>query len=60
MVPLLRVHEETVLNCCAVFGEVVEEEDCGADVRGVGRGEKLDVCVVTIVAFLSVIAAVVV
>lgn len=60
MVPFLRIHEETVLNCCAVFGEVVEEEDCGADVQGVGGGEELDVCVVTIVPFLSVIVAAVV
>lgn len=60
MVPFLRVHEETVLNCCAVFREVVEEEDCRADIRGVGGGEELDICVVAIVVLLSVITAVMV
>lgn len=38
----------------------MEEEDCRADVRGVGGGEELDVCVVAIVVLLFVIAAVVV
>lgn len=33
----------------------MEEEDCGTDVRGVGGGEELDVCVVAIVVLLSVI-----
>ena len=43
LVPLLGVHEEAVLDCCVVGGEGFEEEDCGADVGGIWRGEELEV-----------------
>lgn len=45
LVPFLGVHEEAVLDCCVVCGEGFEEEDCGADVGGVGCGKELEVSI---------------